>query len=117
MNLSFWVVSFYCASDKIKATYKILTTYYHVPTFMVISFYFSYNIFYLRSITKAKQRIKRLLFSYLIVSLIHLMIREDDFFQYDKKEFKAKIKRYIIILYLQYITGFTCAVHHGIFKF
>ena len=108
--LSYWVLSFHCASDKIKATYKILNTYYHVPTFMVISFYFSYNLFYMRSVTKAKQRIKRLLIPYLIVAFIHLMIREH-FFQYDKKEFKGKIKRCIIILYLQYITGYTCAVH------
>lgn len=109
MILSFWVISFHCTSLKIKTTYKILKTFFHVPTFMVISFYFSYNLFYMRSITKAKQRIKRLLVPYSIVPLIHLMVYED-FFLYNKNGFKTKIKKYAIILYLQYITGYTCAL-------
>ena len=109
MILSFWVLSFHCASLKIKTKYKILKTFFHVPTFMIISFYFSYNLFYMKNITKVKQRIKRLLIPYSIVPLIHLIIYED-FFHYNRKGFKTKIKRYIMSLYLQYITGYTCAI-------
>ena len=109
MILSFWVLSFHCTSLKIKTKYKILKTFFHVPTFMIISFYFSYNLFYIRNVTKVKQRIKRLLIPYSIVPLIHLIIFED-FYKYNKKGFKTKIKRHIISLYLQYITGYTCAL-------
>ena len=66
MILCFWVITFHFAGNKNKTKYKILNTFYHVPTFMLISFYFSYNTFFLNDITKFKKRLERLLIPYII---------------------------------------------------
>ena len=71
--LCFWVICFHCLNDK-KINY--ITFYiakkklYHVPCFIFISFYFSYNIFSQRLINKFKNRIERLLIPYIIWPII-----------------------------------------------
>ena len=71
--LCFWVVCFHCLNDK-KISYTIFyiakKKQYHVPCFSFISFYFSYNIYSQRNISKFKNRIERLLIPYIIWPLI-----------------------------------------------
>lgn len=75
--LCFWVISFhYVKKKKIHYFfyYIIRKKLFHVPCFSFISFYFSYNIFFHRNITKFKQRIKRLLIPYIIWPLFTFII-------------------------------------------
>ena len=71
--LCFWVICFHCLDNK-KISY--ITFYiakkkeFHVPCFIFISFYFSCNIFSHRLIDKFKNRIERLLISYIIWPII-----------------------------------------------
>ena len=73
--LCFWVICFHFL-DKKKISY--ITFYiakkkeYHVSCFIFISFYFSYNIFSQRDIDKFKNRIERLLISYIIWPIISM---------------------------------------------
>ena len=63
--LCFWVLTFHLYKNKNRKYCKILNTYYHVPTFMIISFYLTNKLFSIPNIIKIKQRIIRLLFPYL----------------------------------------------------
>ena len=74
MILSFWVITFHYAGNKNKKNYKILNTYYHVPTFMIISFYLSNKLFSTLNILKIKQRISRLLLPYIVIPILKLVI-------------------------------------------
>ena len=60
--LSFWVV--------LQHTYKYINKYnkgkFHVPTFLIISFYFYYNTLKIKSIIKINQRFQRILIPYII---------------------------------------------------
>jgi len=98
MILCFWVITFHYSGIKNKRKYKILKTFYHVPTFMLISFYFSYKAFFSNDIIKYKKRLERLLIPYIIWPIIFLLISTS----YNS----IKIKKLIIILSLQYITGY-----------
>ena len=75
--LCFWVICFHFLDNK-KISY--ITFYitkkkqYHVPCFIFISFYFSYNIFSQRFINKFKNRIERLLISYIIWPIIIMVL-------------------------------------------
>ena len=74
MILCFWVVSFHCAGNINNKNYKILNTFFHVPTFMLISFYLSYKIIFSQEIQKLKIRFCRLLLPYIIIPIIYLLI-------------------------------------------
>ena len=104
MILCFWVLSFHCAGIENKRKYKILNTFFHVPTFMIISFYYSYNIFYKQNINKLKLRIERLLIPFIFIPIIFLLIR-NILFHY-KITFKNIFYRILIELILQYLTGY-----------
>ena len=96
--LCFWVITFHFAGNKNRRKYKILNTFYHVPTFMLISFYFSYKIFISKDIIKYKRRLERLLIPYIIWPLLFLLIS----FPFDS----INIKQIIIDLLIQYISGY-----------
>ena len=98
MILCFWIITFHYAGIKNKRKYKILNTFFHVPTFMLISFYFSYKTFFSNNILKYKKRLERLLIPYIIWPIIFLLISNPYNF--------IKIKQLIIILSHQYITGY-----------
>lgn len=88
--LCFWVICFHCL-DKKKISYNTIyiarKKQYHVPCFIFISFYFSYNIFYQRIINKFKNRIERLLIPYIIWPIIimvsHNFINDKSFSFYN----------------------------------
>jgi len=98
MILCFWVITFHYAGIKNKIKYKILKTFYHVPTFMLISFYFSWKTFFSKDIIKYKIRLERLLIPYIIWPIIFLLI--------STPYYSILIKKTIIILLYQYITGY-----------
>ena len=98
MILCFWVITSHYAGKKNRKKYKILQTFFHVPTFMIISFYFYYKTLISNDIIKYKNRLEKLLIPYIICPIIFLVISE---FSFDYK----KIKQLIIFLLLQYLTG------------
>ena len=99
MILSFWVIVFHFGGHKIKKKYKILNSFFHVPTFMIISFYFSSKIYSPKNILKIKFRLEKLLIPFVIIPIIRFGII---ILLYKKR----KIKKLFINLLLQYITGY-----------
>ena len=75
--LCFWVLSFH-NNEKGKIYYFIFfitsRKFFHVPCFSFISFYFSYNIFFLKNITKTKNRLERLLIPYILWPIVIFVI-------------------------------------------
>ena len=107
--LCFWVLTFHLYKNKNRKHYKILNTYYHVPTFMIISFYLTNKLFSIPNIVKIKQRITRLLFPYLMLPIIKSL------FSISKISFKIFINRLLINLLVQYINGYKKNIKEKIF--
>ena len=103
--LCFWVITYHYSGKKIQFKYKIITHFYHVPTFFFISFYLTYKIFIQKSIIKIKQRFERLIIPYTTIPIIFLIIK---FFS---SNFKKNIKKILLDLYVQYITGYYFYIH------
>ena len=100
MILCFWVIAFHFGGKKNIQKYKILRTFFHVPTFMIISFYYSYKLFIPNNILKIKQRLERLFIPFIIIPFIKfgiILLRENS--RINKKELFSN-------LILQYITGY-----------
>lgn len=69
--LSFWVLVYHCGSIKNNLIRKMLfNRAFHVPTFIIISFYFTYNKILNKNINKLKERFERLYFPFIIWPLI-----------------------------------------------
>ncbi len=107
MILCFWIILFHFGGDNNKKKYKILNTFFHVPTFMIISFYFSYKIFSSKNILKIKLRLERLLIPFLIIPIIKFVIII--LLEYPRIN-KINIKELFIELLLNYITGYNIIV-------
>ena len=86
--LSFLVVSSHCFKPKPEITKKILVKIIynaiHVPTFYLLSFYFSYNFFITKNIKKIKIRFQRLLIPYFVWPIIIWLTNNLLSFSYDK---------------------------------
>ena len=62
MMMSFWVILYHFYLPKNKIIYNIIKKYeFHVPTFIIISFFFLYDSLNFRKIKKMKERLERLL--------------------------------------------------------
>ena len=84
--LSFWVVVHHCFKDAFKYKKGI----FHVPTFMIMSFYFYYNTLLTKDIIKIKQRFHRILIPYiiwpiLILILNNILFKYTKYYLYNKK--------------------------------
>ena len=101
MILCFWVINFHSGGIMNKKK-KILKTFFHVPTFMIISFYFSYKTFISKNIIKIKEKLYRLIIPFIIIPIIDLGIKNN--LSYFKSPENYKIIFYN--LFLQYITGY-----------
>ena len=101
MILCFWVILFHYAGN-INKKKKILKTFYHVPTFMMISFYLTNKIFFTQNIIKIKQRLERLIIPFIIIPIIDLGIN----IGLSEPKKILQFKNIILILLLQYITGY-----------
>ena len=106
--LSFWVVIQHCY----KKAYLFRKGKFHVPTFMIMSFYFYYNTLKTKNITKIKQRFQRISIPYIIWPVFifiynNILFKLFGFSQYNKK---LSLKN----LVLQLIFGFN---YHYVFYF
>lgn len=70
MILSLWVVVIHCCSYHYIKKKKILKLSLHVPTFLILSFFFLYRHLINRNINKIKQRFERLLIPYFIYPIV-----------------------------------------------
>ena len=70
--LCFWIVIIHCSNLK-KEHIKYLGKKFHVPTFILISFYFYYNTMSLRIETRIIARFQRLLIPYILWPIIILV--------------------------------------------
>lgn len=74
---SFNIVIFHCIGDKYQNKFIyficIIAVPYYVPTFFVISFYFSYKSLVSKNIIKLKERLIRIIIPYIIWPFIFWM--------------------------------------------
>lgn len=74
MLLCFWIVTCHTCIFKNEKLVKIVNSKFHVPCFMIISYYFYYKNLYNRNIEKIKSRFERLLLPYIIWPILVLII-------------------------------------------
>lgn len=98
--LSFWVVVQHCY----KYAYKLHKGKFHVPTFMVISYYFYYNILKTKIIIKIKQRFQRITIPYFIWPIFVYITNNVLFKLFGFSQFNKKI--ILKNLILQLVFGF-----------
>ena len=67
--LSFMVVIDHCYNKRKKKVFMHIL-YYHIPTFFVLSFYFTYHTFATYNISKIKLRFERIVIPYFVWSII-----------------------------------------------
>ena len=83
--LCFWVVIQHCY----KYSNKLRKGLFHVPIFMIMSFYFSYNIIKTKDTIKIKQRFQRILILYIFwpifVFILNNILFKFEFSLYNKK--------------------------------
>ena len=76
MILSFWILLVHCFRVRNKIQRKIIFIMrFHVPCFIIISFYFYYKVIFKPDINKIKQRFLRLLIPYLVWPFIIIVIK------------------------------------------
>ena len=88
--LCLWIVIIHCSNLKPKYE-KYLSKSFHVPTFILISFYFYYNILKKRIISKIILRFQRLLFPYILWPIIDLIINNFLFSILSSSQFNKKL--------------------------
>lgn len=101
--LSYLILQFHCYNIKLTNN-KILILliqafHFYVPTFYIISFYFSYNIIKLKNINKIKLRIKRIVIPYTIWPFLFFLMKNIKYYFYGGKNYMFKD------LIIQYLTG------------
>ena len=105
--LSFWVLVHHCGEVKNKTFRKYLFNgAFHVPTFIIISFYFSFKIIKNKNINKLKERLERLFFPYIIWPIIIWILNNILYliFGLDKRlEIRHLIMQFIIGRPYQYV--------------
>ena len=93
--LSFWVTAFHCCRNVIKFKGR-----FHVPTFMIMSFYFYYNTLKAKNIIKMKQRLQRILIPYIIWPIFFFIINNILYKYCSFSLYKRKISLKDLILQL-----------------
>ena len=111
MILCFWVVLLHTYSFSNKLIFEIFfQRRFHVPTFIIISFYFFYYNISQRNIMKIKRRFERLLFPYILIPLIIWVFNNLIYIFFKINRFKRKLS--INILIYQLIFG---RIYYNIF--
>lgn len=100
MILSYLIVQLHCyninlTSNKILIFLRHAAVFY-VPTFFIISYYFSYNILFKKNILKMKLRLIRILIPYFLWPILFLLLNNI---------YKNKYKITIRDLFVQLLTG------------
>lgn len=102
--LSYLVLQLHCYNIHYKnriIIFFINSFHFYVPTFIIISYYFSYKIIKFKIIDKIKLRLKRLAIPYLLWPIIFFIINSIQYLINKNKINKYKLKD----LYLQFLTG------------
>ena len=92
MILCFWIVIFHCFKTKKKILRKYLFgKRFHVPCFVLISFFFSFNTFSGRNIIKIKKRFERIVIPYFVFPILILLINNISFNFFPKLRIFSRI--------------------------
>ena len=110
--LSLWIVIVHCAIPK-KGHEKYLKKGFHVPTFILMSFYFYYETMSSRKTTKIISRFQRLFIPYFLWPLIIFFIN-NLLFKLISVGIVVEGKLYLKDIYIQLLIG---SRYHGIFWF
>ena len=109
--LCFWIVFNHCSIIK-KEHFKYLTRSFHVPTFILLSFFFYFHIISRRNIPKIISRFQRLLIPYILWPIIVLLINNFLISKFSLGQFQTKLTMKDFII--QILIG---AKYHLIFWF
>lgn len=101
--LSFWVVCYHCYRIKNIIVKNIIQKRFHVPTFILISFYFMFKNIDKRNITTIKQRNERLLIPYIIWPVMIWIVNNLLFALFKSSLYNRYLSFYNLIV--QLITG------------
>lgn len=102
MIMSFWVVLNHCYKTKNYLLYNIIFDHkFHVPTFIIISFYFFYHNNSIKNIKKIKVRLEKLFLPYLIYPTFIWLINY--LLHIKNEEFRLKV--YYKNLIIQFLIG------------
>lgn len=116
--LAFWVVIHHCY----KYAYKLFKGTFHVPIFMLMSFYFYYNTLKTKNSINIKKRFQRILFPYIIWPILlficnNILFKLFGFSQYNTilllKDLLLQLifgMQYYIVFYYQFILIFLTAL-------
>ena len=109
--LCFWIVIVHCSPIRVQYR-RYLFKGFHVPTFILIAFYFYYSILSKRNIARIKARFQRLLIPYIIWPTLIFILKKIPlkFFQIGKYKSNLALK----YLYIQFLLGTSI---YGIFWF
>ena len=109
--LCLWIVILHCSNIKNKHK-KYLERGFHVPTFIIISFYYYYPLIQNRIIMKIILRFQRMLIPYILWPLLILILNNFLTTIFSFGQFKTKLSLYDF--YIQIVIG---ARYHAIFWF
>ena len=74
--LSFWVIMYHYYRPRNKVIYNLIIQHaFHVPTFMIISFYFLFPNLSKRNLEKIKNRPERLIIPYILYPILFWIVK------------------------------------------
>ena len=96
MQMSFWIILNHLYKPKNRQINNIIIKHrFHVPTFLIISFYFlNYNLS-VRKITKFKERLERLLIPYILYPIFTYFLFNSLFYFFSFNSLKANLYQLI----------------------
>ena len=97
MILAFWVLIYHCYNKSKKIQKIISSRFFHVPTFMLLSFYYCFPNLSSRNISKIIQRYERLFIPYIIWPFIILIFNNLILWVFKFSLFKRKL---LLIIFL-----------------
>jgi len=116
--LDFWVVIHHCY----KYAYKLFKGKFHVPIFMLMSFYFFYNTLKTKNSINIKKRFQRILFPYIVWPILLFIFNNISFKLFGFSQYNTILllkdlllqlifgAQYYIVFYYQFILIFLTAI-------
>ena len=99
MIMCFWVIMFHFYKPKNKILFNIIIEHgFHVPTFIIMSFYFLYPNLSLRNLDKIKNRLEKLFIPYIIYPFLNWIIQNLLFILYNDKRLKISFANLLMQL-------------------
>ena len=99
MLMEFWIILNHLYKPKKKIIQKIIIEHkFHVPTFIIMSFYFLYNNLSKRKIKKIKDRLERLFIPYILYPILSYIINNFFYIFFKFKNLKTSLYQLILQL-------------------